>query len=177
MPTNNHPLGIEPKEELQSRLDALAGIPEKYWISAEDWNRLAREIQRLLNDIRPSEGVSTNNRIDVIERLLEELRTAPIDLVRGTSDATLVFDETLYFDRLNSILRSNISSFQEDFLITMSDQVVNLNFTPVFVEHVFLDGKRLKYSEYNVILPKSIQIKQPVSGDNSLVIIYQYLIN
>lgn len=46
----NYPLGIPPKEDLQSRLLRLAGVPQKYWISADEFNHVCQVVQGLLDN-------------------------------------------------------------------------------------------------------------------------------
>ena len=49
MSDNQFPLGIEPKEDLPSRLVRLSGLPAKYWISAEDFNLVCQILQDKLD--------------------------------------------------------------------------------------------------------------------------------
>ena len=63
----------------------------------------------------------------------------------------------------------NVSLFQEYF----EQQICELNFTPIQIVAVYQDGIKLSNSEYEIILPKKIKIKEYV--DENIQIEYTHL--
>lgn len=78
------------------------------------------------------------------------------------------FDESILIETDGNI-EGNISLFEEYF----EQQECELNFTPIQIVAVYQDGIRLLKSEYEIILPKKIKIKEYV--DENIQIEYTHL--
>ena len=78
------------------------------------------------------------------------------------------FDESILIETDGNI-EGNISLFSEYF----QQQVCELNFTPIQIVAVYQDGIKLLNSEYEIILPKKIKIKEYV--DENIQIEYTHL--
>ena len=86
----------------------------------------------------------------------------------GIADSNLVlkssnlssYDESILIENDGNI-EVNISLFEEYF----EQQECELNFTPIQIIAVYQDGIKLLNSEYEIILPKKIKIKEYV-GEN-----------
>ena len=80
------------------------------------------------------------------------------------------FDESILIETDGNI-EGNISLFEEYF----EQQECELNFTPIQIVAVYQDGIKLSNSEYEIILPKKIKIKEYV--DENIQIEYTHLKN
>ena len=78
------------------------------------------------------------------------------------------FDESILIETDGNI-EDNISLFEEYF----EQQECELNFTPIQIVAVYQDGIKLSNSEYEIILPKKIKIKEYV--DENIQIEYTHL--
>ena len=78
------------------------------------------------------------------------------------------FDESILIENGGNI-EANISLFEEYF----EQQECELNFTPIQLVAVYQDGIKLLNSEYEIILPKKIKIKEYV--DENIQIEYTHL--
>jgi hypothetical protein len=78
------------------------------------------------------------------------------------------FDESILIETDGNI-ESNVSLFEEYF----EQQECELNFTPIQIVAVYQDGIKLLDSEYEIILPKKIRIKEYV--DENIEIQYTHL--
>ena len=78
------------------------------------------------------------------------------------------YDESILIENGGNI-ESNISLFEEYF----EQQECELNFTPIQIVAVYQDGIKLLNSEYEIILPKKIKIKEYV--DENIQIEYTHL--
>ena len=78
------------------------------------------------------------------------------------------FDESILIEN-NGNIEGNVSLFEEYF----EQQVCELNFTPIQIVAVYQDGIKLLDSEYEIILPKKIKIKEYV--DENIQIEYTHL--
>ena len=67
------------------------------------------------------------------------------------------FDESILIEN-NGNIEGNVSLFEEYF----EQQVCELNFTPIQIIGVYVNGIKLLKSEYEIILPKKIKIKEYV---------------
>ena len=67
------------------------------------------------------------------------------------------FDESILIEN-NGNIEGNVSLFEEYF----EQQECELNFTPIQIVAVYQDGIKLLKSEYEIILPKKIKIKEYV---------------
>ena len=78
------------------------------------------------------------------------------------------FDESILIETDGNI-EGNVSLFTEYF----QQQICELNFIPIQIIGVYQDGIRLSSSEYEIILPKKIKIKEYV--DENIQIEYTHL--
>ena len=78
------------------------------------------------------------------------------------------FDESILIEN-NGNIEGNVSLFEEYF----EQQECELNFTPIQIIAVYQDGIKLSSSEYEIILPKKIKIKEYV--DENIQIEYTHL--
>ena len=78
------------------------------------------------------------------------------------------FDESILIETDGNI-EGNISLFSEYF----NQQICELNFIPIQIVAVYQDGIKLLNSEYEIILPKKIKIKEYV--DENIQIEYTHL--
>ena len=78
------------------------------------------------------------------------------------------FDESILIEN-NGNIEGNISLFEEYF----KQQECVLNFTPIQIVGVYVNGIKLLKSEYEIILPKKIKIKEYV--DENIQIEYTHL--
>ena len=78
------------------------------------------------------------------------------------------FDESILIETDGNI-EGNVSLFEEYF----EQQECELNFTPIQIVAVYQDGIKLSNSEYEIILPKKIKIKEYV--DENIQIEYTHL--
>ena len=67
------------------------------------------------------------------------------------------YDESIIIENGGNI-EGNVSLFEEYF----KQQECKLNFTPIQIVAVYQDGIKLSNSEYEIILPKKIKIKEYV---------------
>ena len=90
-----------------------------------------------------------------------------IELIKK-QDKLSSFDESILIESDGNI-ESNVSLFEEYF----EQQECELNFTPIQIVAVYQDGIKLLNSEYEIILPKKIRIKEYV--DENIQIEYTHL--
>ena len=88
--------------------------------------------------------------------------------IDNKQDKLSSFDESILIESDGNI-ESNVSLFEEYF----EQQECELNFTPIQIVAVYQDGIKLLNSEYEIILPKKIRIKEYV--DENIQIEYTYL--
>ena len=94
----------------------------------------------------------------------------------GIEDSNLVwkssnlssYDKSILIEN-NGNIEANVSLFEEYF----EQQECELNFTPIQIIAVYQDGIKLLNSEYEIILPKKIKIKEYV--DENIQIEYTHL--
>ena len=97
--------------------------------------------------------------------VLKIINSAALD---GKQDKLSSYDESILIEDGGNI-EGNISLFEEYF----EQQECELNFTPIQIVAVYQDGIRLSKSEYEIILPKKIKIKEYV--DENIQIEYTHL--
>ena len=83
-------------------------------------------------------------------------------------DKLISYDESILIETDGNI-EGNVSLFEEYF----EQQECELNFTPIQIVAVYQDGIKLSNSEYEIILPKKIKIKEYV--DENIQIEYTHL--
>ena len=111
------------------------------------------EVNTLINSIDLS-NYYTKNEVDIN--------------LASKQDKLISYDESILIENDGNI-ESNISLFEEYF----EQQECELNFTPIQIVAVYQDGIKLSNSEYEIILPKKIKIKEYV--DENIQIEYTHL--
>lgn len=89
-------------------------------------------------------------------------------ILTGKQDKLSSYDESILIENDGNI-EGNVSLFEEYF----EQQECELNFTPIQIVAVYQDGIKLSNSEYEIILPKKIKIKEYV--DENIQIEYTHL--
>ena len=127
-------------------------------------------------------GINTNDSVEtVIQKLNLKLESIPVfnsnnyynkqdinNLLSTKQEKLSSFDESILIENDGNI-EGNVSLFQEYF----EQQECELNFTPIQIVAVYQDGIKLLNSEYEIILPKKIKIKEYV--DENIQIEYTHL--
>ena len=90
------------------------------------------------------------------------------NLLNNKQDKLSSYDESILIEDGGNV-EGNISLFEEYF----EQQECELNFTPIQIVAVYQDGIKLLKSEYEIILPKKIKIKEYV--DENIQIEYTHL--
>ena len=111
------------------------------------------EVNTLINSIDLS-NYYTKNEVDIN--------------LASKQDKLSSYDESILIENGGNI-EANISLFEEYF----EQQECELNFTPIQIIAVYQDGIKLLNSEYEIILPKKIKIKEYV--DENIQIEYTHL--
>ena len=112
-----------------------------------------------------SEDLTTQKELNLIlKQLILNLQTA----LDGKQDELSSYDESILIED-NGNIENNVSLFEEYF----EQQECELNFEPIQIVAVYQDGIKLSSSEYEIILPKKIKIKEYV--DENIQIEYTHL--
>ena len=90
------------------------------------------------------------------------------NLLNNKQDKLSSYDNSILIENGGNI-EANVSLFEEYF----EQQECELNFTPIQIIAVYQDGIKLLNSEYEIILPKKIKIKEYV--DENIQIEYTHL--
>lgn len=140
------------KKNIWEEVDVTVTIEENEVFLIEDYSEL-------------SEDLTTQKELNLIlKQLILNLQTA----LDGKQDKLSSFDESILIENDGNI-EGNVSLFEEYF----KQQECELNFTPIQIVAVYQDGIRLSKSEYEIILPKKIKIKEYV--DENIQIKYTHL--
>ena len=91
-------------------------------------------------------------------------------ILTGKQDKLSSYDESILIEDGGNI-EGNVSLFEEYF----EQQECELNFIPIQIVAVYQDGIKLSNSEYEIVLPKKIKIKEYV--DENIQIEYTHLKN
>ena len=105
--------------------------------------------KNLKNDIDGKANISHTHDISNIGGLQTALN--------GKQDKLSSYDESIIIENGGNI-EGNVSLFEESF----EQQECELNFEPIQIVAVYQDGIKLSSSEYEIILPKKIKIKEYV---------------
>ena len=116
--------------------------------------------QDLKNDIDNKANISHTHDISSITNLQT--------ILDDKQDKLSSYDESILIENDGNI-EGNVSLFEEYF----EQQECELNFTPIQIVAVYQDGIKLLNSEYEIILPKKIKIKEYV--DENIQIQYTHL--
>ena len=138
--------------------------------SQKDFNKnIANEVISLTNDI---EVTKTEVNFNLATKLNKGTYTGTAQDLKNEIDSKQSslssFDESILIENDGNI-EGNISLFEEYF----EEQECELNFTPIQIVAVYQDGIKLSNSEYEIILPKKIKIKEYV--DENIQIEYTHL--
>ena len=101
---------------------------------------------------------------EVVDSNIQGLQIA----LDGKQDKLSSYDESILIENDGNI-EGNVSLFEEYF----EQQECELNFKPIQIVAVYQDGIKLLSSEYEIILPKKIKIKEYV--DENIQIEYTHL--
>ena len=116
--------------------------------------------QDLKNEIDSKANISHAHNISSITNLQT--------ILDDKQDKLSSFDESILIENDGNI-EGNVSLFEEYF----EQQECELNFNPIQIVAVYQDGIKLSNSEYEIILPKKIKIKEYV--DENIQIEYTHL--
>ena len=104
-----------------------------------------------------SENLTTQKELNlVLKQLILNLQTA----LDGKQDKLSSYDESILIENDGNI-EGNVSLFQEYF----EQQECELNFTPIQIIGVYLNGIKQKPSLYTIIPPKTISVTNFVTND------------
>ena len=163
---------------LQTQIDLIELSDEKVQItedtsfanvgqSQKDFNKNASDY-KINSDLKNQEQ---DDRLTDIEDenaaqndLINDLQTT----LENKQDKLSSYDESILIEDGGNI-EGNVSLFEEYF----EQQECELNFTPIQIVAVYQDGIKLLNSEYEIILPKKIKIKEYV--DENIQIEYTHL--
>ena len=163
---------------LQTQIDLIELSDEKVQITEDtsfanigqtqkDFNKNASDY-KINSDLKNQEQ---DNRLTDIEDenaaqndLINNLQTS----LNNKQDKLSSYDESILIEDGGNI-EGNVSLFEEYF----EQQECELNFTPIQIVAVYQDGIKLLNSEYEIILPKKIKIKEYV--DENIQIEYTHL--
>lgn len=177
-----HTHSISEVDNLQNTLDGKeqkisTGTTSQYWRGDKTWQNLDKNSVGLSNvdntsDLNKPISTATqqalNNKLDkgtytgIAQGLKDDIDTKQKQLSS--------FDESILIETDGNI-EGNISLFEEYF----EQQECELNFNPIQIVAVYQDGIKLSNSEYEIILPKKIKIKEYV--DENIQIEYTHLKN
>ena len=144
-------------QNLKNDIDSKANISHTHDISSI--TNLQNSLDTINNNINNLEGENVAQN-DLINDLNSELD--------GKQDELSSYDESIIIEN-NGNIEGNISLFEEYF----EQQNCVLNFTPIQIVGVYANGIKLLKSEYEIILPKKIKIKEYV--DENIQIQYTKL--
>ena len=149
---------------------------EEYWYKdgIEDANLVLKIINSTALDDKLNKGGyggtagDLNNQILSLSQSLQNEQSARVNADLLKQDKLSSYDESILIEDGGNI-EGNISLFEEYF----EQQECELNFTPIQIVAVYQDGIKLLNSEYEIILPKKIRIKEYV--DENIQIEYTHL--
>lgn len=127
-------------------------------------------------EIIPNIGIISDNKVQITEatdfaqigQTQKDFNRNLQSIITGKQDKLSSYDESILIESDGNI-EGNISLFEEYF----EQQECDLNFTPIQIVAVYQDGIKLLSSEYEIILPKKIRIKEYV--DENIQIEYTHL--
>ena len=139
---------------------------EEYWYKdgIEDSNLVLKIINSTALDDKLNKGGyggtagDLNNQILSLSQSLQNEQSARVNADLLKQDKLSSYDESILIEDGGNI-EGNISLFEEYF----EQQECELNFTPIQIVAVYQDGIKLLNSEYEIILPKKIKIKEYVN--------------
>jgi len=163
---------------LQSQIDNIELLDEKVQITEDtsfaNIGQTQKDFNKNASDYKINSDLKNQEQDDRLTDIEDE-NAAQNDLINDLQnsfnlkqDKLSSFDESILIENGGNI-EANISLFEEYF----EQQECELNFTPIQIIAVYQDGIKLLNSEYEIILPKKIKIKEYV--DENIQIEYTHL--
>ena len=144
-------------EEQYNNIDNIELTDEKVQITeTTDFAQIGQNQKDFNKNVSDYKGVVDSN--------IQGLQIA----LDGKQDELSSYDESILIEDGGNI-EGNVSLFEEYF----EQQECELNFIPIQIVAVYQDGIKLLSSEYEIILPKKIKIKEYV--DENIQIEYTHL--
>ena len=144
-------------EEQYNNIDNIELTDEKIQITeTTDFAQIGQNQKDFNKNVSDYKGVVDSN--------IQGLQTA----LDGKQDKLSSYDESILIENDGNI-EANVSLFEEYF----EQQECELSFEPIQIVAVYQDGIKLLNSEYEIILPKRIKIKEYV--DENIQIEYTHL--
>ena len=174
---------------LQTQIDNIELIDEKVQITeATNFAQIGqtqKDFNKNVSDYKTNSDLKNQEQDDRLtdiegeniaqEESIQELRDNINDEIDGLKtslslkqDKLSSYDESILIEN-NGNIEGNVSLFEEYF----EQQECVLNFTPIQIVGVYVNGIKLLNSEYEIILPKRIKIKEYV--DENIQIEYTHL--
>lgn len=149
---------------------------EEYWYKdgIEDENLVLKHVNITVLDSKLNKGNyqgtagDLKTLIDSVSQSLQNEQSARVNADLLKQDKLSSYDESIIIENGGNI-EGNVSLFEEYF----EQQECELNFIPIQIVGVYVNGIKLLNSEYEIILPKKIKIKEYV--DENIQIQYTKL--
>ena len=163
---------------LQTQIDLIELSDEKVQITEDtsfaNIGQTQKDFNKNASDYKINSDLKNQEQDDRLTDIEDE-NAAQNDLINDLQnsfnlkqDKLSSYDESILIESDGNI-ESNVSLFEEYF----EQQECELNFTPIKIVAVYQDGIKLSNSEYEIILPKKIKIKEYV--DENIQIEYTHL--
>ena len=163
---------------LQTQIDLIELSDEKVQITEDtsfaQIGQSQKDFNKNASDYKINSDLKNQEQDDRLTDIEDE-NAAQNDLINDLQnsfnlkqDKLSSYDESILIENGGNI-EGNISLFEEYF----EQQECELNFTPIQIVAVYQDGIKLLNSEYEIILPKKIKIKEYV--DENIQIEYTHL--
>ena len=163
---------------LQTQIDLIELSDEKVQITEDtsfaNVGQSQKDFNKNASDYKINSDLKNQEQDDRLTDIEDE-NAAQNDLINDLQnsfnlkqDKLSSYDESILIESDGNI-EGNVSLFQEYF----EQQICELNFTPIQIIGVYQDGIKLLNSEYEIILPKKIKIKEYV--DENIQIEYTHL--
>ena len=163
---------------LQTQIDLIELSDEKVQITEDtsfaNIGQTQKDFNKNASDYKINSDLKNQEQDDRLTDIEDE-NAAQNDLINDLQnsfnlkqDKLSSYDESILIESDGNI-ESNVSLFEEYF----EQQECELNFNPIQIVAVYQDGIKLSNSEYEIILPKKIKIKEYV--DENIQIEYTHL--
>ena len=163
---------------LQTQIDLIELSDEKVQITEDtsfaNIGQTQKDFNKNASDYKINSDLKNQEQDDRLTDIEDE-NAAQNDLINDLQnsfnlkqDKLSSYDESILIESDGNI-ESNVSLFEESF----EQQECELNFIPIQIIAVYQDGIKLLSSEYEIILPKKIKIKEYV--DENIQIEYTHL--
>ena len=163
---------------LQTQIDLIELSDEKVQITEDtsfaNIGQSQKDFNKNASDYKINSDLKNQEQDDRLTDIEDE-NAAQNDLINDLQnsfnlkqDKLSSYDESILIENVGNI-EGNVSLFEEYF----EQQECELNFTPIQIVAVYQDGIKLLNSEYEIILPKKIKIKEYV--DENIQIEYTHL--